>query len=113
MKCPICNGKSGTSDSRISSKGVRRTHDCQKCGHRFYTVEILMDKYDALVECGIHGKWIHKVKRYLYQPDDCEAVCSVCGMDYPLDPEYNIEWFARDNKFCSNCGSKNDEVVTE
>lgn len=55
-----------------------------------------------------HGKWIHKVKRYPYQPDDCEAVCSVCGMDYALDPEYTIKYFAMHNKFCPNCGARMD-----
>ena len=55
-----------------------------------------------------HGHWIHKVKRYPYQPDDCEAVCSVCGMDYALDPEYTIKYFAMHNKFCPNCGARMD-----
>lgn len=68
----------------------------------------LLDNTTADVVEVRHGHWIHKVKRYPYQPDDCEAVCSVCGMDYALDPEYTIKYFAMHNKFCPNCGARMD-----
>jgi hypothetical protein len=82
------------------------TYGCSlglKCALRYARTSPTVDVAEVR-----HGHWIHKVKRYPYQPDDCEAVCSVCGMDYALDPEYTIKYFAMHNKFCPNCGARMD-----
>lgn len=49
MKCPICQSETKVTDSRNTSKGIRRRRECVECLTRFSTYETLlvnsMDKH--------------------------------------------------------------------
>lgn len=40
MKCPECKAKTKVYDSRPHGTTVRRSRQCQKCNHRFITIEV-------------------------------------------------------------------------
>ena len=43
MRCPACEAKTRVLETRETRRGPRRRHECQACGHRFSTLEILLD----------------------------------------------------------------------
>ena len=45
MKCPFCNGKTKTTNSRPDKKMRRRRHECLVCHEKFTTYEMLADEY--------------------------------------------------------------------
>ena len=40
MTCPVCGGKTHSTDSRSDGETVRRRRECLECKHRFTTKEI-------------------------------------------------------------------------
>ena len=50
MKCPECGGSTKVTDSRKTYYGVRRTHECLICSHKFGSAEITKDEYNKLLE---------------------------------------------------------------
>ena len=48
MNCPKCYGETHVVDSRPNEDSVRRRRECVECKHRFSTVEIDADYYEAL-----------------------------------------------------------------
>lgn len=42
MMC-VCGHRAKVLDSRIASGGVRRRHECESCGNRFNTIELLVE----------------------------------------------------------------------
>ena len=56
MTCPTCNSKTGVIDSRpCGPQETRRRHEC-KNGHRFTTIETIVQSVDARV-CGDTGQF--------------------------------------------------------
>lgn len=45
MKCPQCAGKTRVLDTRLREcdNSPRRRHQCKCCGHRFSTIEMIVD----------------------------------------------------------------------
>jgi hypothetical protein len=49
--CPICATRTGVINSRPNGEGIGRRRECQSCGFRFSTIEIVWDdeiKSDAV-----------------------------------------------------------------
>lgn len=44
MKCPVCDEKTKVVDSREKGWRTKRKRICKKCGHSFFTVELLRDE---------------------------------------------------------------------
>jgi hypothetical protein len=48
FRCPKCSGSTGVTDSRPSALGaIRRRRECQSCGYRFTTGELVEGWQDA------------------------------------------------------------------
>lgn len=51
MNCPKCNGyQNSCVDSRIRNGRIKRRRVCSECGHRYNTVEIVMEELDRLYQ---------------------------------------------------------------
>ena len=48
--CPKCNADSFIYDSRIKENKVIRRRKCEKCGHKWMTIEINYWDYEKLKE---------------------------------------------------------------
>ena len=62
MTCPVCGGETKVVDSRPIEDGTRRRRQCLECDHRFTTVEIDADYYEALKP--IDKKAVQKARRF-------------------------------------------------
>ena len=58
MTCPVCGADTKVIDSRPIEDGTRRRRQCLECDHRFTTVEIDVDYYDAMRP--IDNEAVHK-----------------------------------------------------
>jgi len=56
MTCPTCNSRTRVIDSRAGVPGqTRRRHECRK-GHRFSTIETVVQPVDARI-CALTGQF--------------------------------------------------------
>ena len=44
MRCEKCKAETVVKDSRPKDNSIRRRRECLRCGHRFFTVEVLEAK---------------------------------------------------------------------
>lgn len=59
MKCPECGSENlRVIDKRIRNGLPQRRRECADCQHRFNTVEITMDQYEAVVAVMTQKQWL-------------------------------------------------------
>ena len=49
MRCEKCKAETVVKDSRPKDKSIRRRRECLRCGHRFFTMEVLEAKPDLKI----------------------------------------------------------------
>ena len=49
MRCEKCKAETAVKDSRPKGNSIRRRRECLRCGHRFFTVEVLEAKPDLKI----------------------------------------------------------------
>jgi transcriptional regulator NrdR family protein len=59
MNCPECGSdRLQVADKRIRNGLIQRRRKCLACDHRFNTVEITMDLYEAVVAVAYQKQWL-------------------------------------------------------
>ena len=49
MRCEKCKAETVVKDSRPKDNSIRRRRECLRCGHRFFTMEVLEAKPDLKI----------------------------------------------------------------
>lgn len=67
MRCPACNEDSGVLDSRVRGYVVRRRRRCPACGHRWSTVEVVVDALQKTTGGPRKVPDVHPAVRFLFE----------------------------------------------
>ena len=49
MRCEKCKAETKVKESRPKNNSIRRRRECLRCGHRFFTMEVLEAKPDLKI----------------------------------------------------------------
>ena len=74
--CEKCGCDSYVTDSRITEYGIRRRRQCENCGHRWSTIEVMAGWKPVI----INNKWNNaQIKKYVKRRRKVpEKICLTC-----------------------------------